>query len=114
MTLPLPPSINHYYRPGKGGSRYLSKAAHQYRKCVSDTVLINGIPKLGDVRLSMAAVLHMKTAGRADLDNRLKPLQDALEAAGVFDDDSQIDELHVLRGHPVQGGRCHVTLYRRD
>jgi crossover junction endodeoxyribonuclease RusA len=52
----------------------------------------------------------MRDRRAADLDNRLKALNDALEHAGVFDDDEQIDELHVTRGPIVKGGECFVMI----
>ena len=46
----------------------------------------------------MLIVVCYNTAARIDLDNRVKPLQDALAAAGAFANDEQIDDLHVRRG----------------
>jgi crossover junction endodeoxyribonuclease RusA len=46
----------------------------------------------------------------ADIDNRVKAALDALTHAGVYDDDSQIDELFVARGDIVKGGRCQVMV----
>lgn len=45
-----------------------------------------------------------------DLDNRVKAVQDALQEAGLFDNDSQIDHLEVKRGTIVQGGKCEVLI----
>jgi Holliday junction resolvase RusA-like endonuclease len=40
----------------------------------------------------------------------LKPLLDAMEHAGVYENDSQIDELHIIRHPPIKGGACSVVL----
>ena len=37
---------------------------------------------------------------KRDLDNILKALLDALTYAGVWEDDNQIDEIHIKRMHP--------------
>jgi Holliday junction resolvase RusA-like endonuclease len=35
---------------------------------------------------------------------------DSLCDAGVYDDDSQVDELHIIRGEPIKGGKIVVTI----
>ena len=47
---------------------------------------------------------------RRDLDNLLKCTQDSLAHAGVYEDDSQIDVLVVVRCNPVPSGRVTVRL----
>lgn len=44
-------------------------------------------------RLSVEIDAHPPDRRRRDLDNLQKPLLDALEYAGVYEDDSQIDRL---------------------
>jgi crossover junction endodeoxyribonuclease RusA len=58
----------------------------------------------------MAVRICMRDRRGSDLDNRMKALCDALEHAGVFDDDEQIDELLVTRGEIVKGGECRVMV----
>jgi len=45
-----------------------------------------------------------------DLDNLQKPVLDALEHAGVYEDDSQIDLLVTRRREVVQNGRLQVDV----
>ena len=47
---------------------------------------------------------------KRDLDNILKSLLDSLDHAGVFDDDEQIDELHVLRAGVEKPGNVAISL----
>jgi len=50
---------------------------------------------------------------RRDLDNLQKALCDALQHAGVYADDSQIDRLDVQRGPVVPGGKVIVQVTER-
>ena len=66
-------------------------------------------------RLKVSVWLHFARRGKADIDNRIKSLLDAmspnkdLDFKGAWLNDSQIDELHVFRGHPKPPlGRCVV------
>jgi crossover junction endodeoxyribonuclease RusA len=47
---------------------------------------------------------------RRDLDNLAKPTLDALEHAGVYEDDSQIDLLIIRRRDVVDGGRLEASV----
>ena len=67
------------------------------------------IPKLTG-RLWLVVYVHPRDRREIDIDNRVKALQDALQHAGVYENDSQIDDLHVKRGLIVQGGRMVVTI----
>jgi len=110
MVLPMPPSINHYYGSGKNGIRYLKKPAKVFRHEVA-VIAHKGSSRgvFGNARLAMRVDLHFGNGG--DLDNRLKGLLDALEYAEVFENDRQIDDLRIVRGHRVVGGRCEVKIW---
>ena len=100
ITLPWPPSVNHYWRH-VGARTLISKAGRQYREDVGAAVLearASGwdVPVLG--RLAVTILVRPPDKRRRDLDNLLKAPLDALEAAGVYDDDSQIDSLEIRRG----------------
>ena len=47
---------------------------------------------------------------RRDIDNVGKALLDALQHAGCFDDDEQIDVLHIERRTVIKGGACRVVV----
>lgn len=112
LTLPVPPTINHYYGVNKhSGGRYLKKRAKVYRHEVALLVHAAGFRgAFGKDKLVMRIDLYLPAGG--DLDNRLKSLLDALEYAELFENDSQIDDLRVVRGHKVKGGRCDVLIWR--
>jgi crossover junction endodeoxyribonuclease RusA len=50
------------------------------------------------------------TRRKSDLDNQFKAILDSLTAAGVWDDDSQIDELSIARKPVMKGGKIVVTV----
>lgn len=105
IELPLPPSMNCYWRR-TGNRTYLDKRALAFR----EAVLAADIPHFGGQRLCVKVVLHPRSKARCDLDNYLKPLLDALEHAGVMDDDEQVDQLEVRRGDVMPPGRLLVQI----
>jgi crossover junction endodeoxyribonuclease RusA len=109
LTLPLPPSVNRYWRQSPRGV-YLTQEAKDFRQKVAEIVAEREAIKFGSSRLFMAVRICMRDRRKGDVDNRLKGLCDALEHAGVFDDDEQIDELLVTRGPIVKGGECVVMV----
>lgn len=111
LTLPWPPSSNSYYR--RAGHRiYLSEAGRKYREKVAEIVAEAGQKQFG--RLAMFASLYPPNKRKFDCDNRIKALQDALQFAGVFDDDEQIDALAIFREEIVPGGMCKVVIVQAD
>lgn len=107
LTLPWPPSTNTYYR-NVAGKMLISAAGRAYRAAVADQVLIQrGAGQLAG-RLAVTIVAHVPDKRRRDLDNMLKSALDSLTHAGVWLDDSQIDELAIRRG-PV-GGMLKVSV----
>ena len=110
LNLPFPNSANTHWRHGRGMT-YVSKQGTEYRKQVK--ALTNGV-KMPEGRLEMHVTLHAPTKRAYDIDNRLKPLGDALQLAGVFEDDGLIDKITVERGQVIKGGKCLVTLTLRN
>lgn len=129
LWLPLPPTVNLYYvnftRVGKHGDKkgkvYTGRGISDDGQAFAAEVFRRvreghrAPPKLGG-RLALVVVVFPDGARvRFDLDNRLKPLQDALQKAGVFvDDDSQIDDLRIMRGPGQRGGGSVVVFSRFD
>ena len=115
ITLPWPPTVNTYWRHapiryGRGVVVYISKAGRAYRKTVGKMVLEQDAYKILTCRLSCLILASPPDARKRDLDNILKALLDAMEHAGVYENDEQIDDLHVLRAPPMKGGQVVVCL----
>lgn len=109
LELPFPPSINTYWRNFRG-HMVLSKAGRQYKQAVAEYVMDNNVPKFGDAKLKITLILQPRDKRKIDLDNRIKCVLDSLQEAGVFDDDFQVDDLHIMRGNQTPGGRILVTI----
>lgn len=115
LTLPFPPSINTYWRhiaKGKlAGRVLLSEKGREYRTEATGAMLsqLGRMPKLAG-RLAVTLAVNPPDRRRRDLDNMPKALLDALTHAQVILDDSQIDDLHIVRGAPTPGGCVVVSI----
>lgn len=109
FTLPLPPSLNHYYGQSRSGRRFIRAPGIKFRALVQDIVTEAGHATLAG-RLALFVAVYPATRAKQDLDNRSKALQDALTVAGVWLDDSQVDDLHLVRKEVIKGGRVMVVV----
>jgi crossover junction endodeoxyribonuclease RusA len=107
ITLPWPPSVNTYWRhPSKGalaGRTLVSEKGRAYRDAVQKLAQSEKWGGMGDARLSVQIDAYMPDKRRRDIDNVLKAALDSLTAAGVWDDDSQIDHLSIRRASTIGG-----------
>ncbi len=114
MLQGLPPTVNHFYRSARGGRRYKTPEGRVFQEA---TVLeIKGkarqrTPYTG--RVALHIIMTCRTQRRWDLDNRVKAVQDCIQAAGIIADDSQIDELVVLRERLPKIDRTRVIVMTR-
>lgn len=109
LELPFPPSVNVMWRRGRF-STYLSPDGRKYKEDVADYLVANQIPKFGDKPLKISMILRPRDKRKTDIDNRIKCVLDALESAGLFDDDYQVEDLHIVRGEPIKGGKMLVIV----
>lgn len=114
ITLPWPPSVNTYWRSVviHGRNKVLiSEKGRNYRKEVAWTLA--GCKKLtGLVRVEVEC--WMPDRRKRDLDNLFKAIGDSLTHAGVWDDDSQVDDLRIFRarkdGNLLIGGMVKIRI----
>ena len=117
LVLPMPPTVNHSSGPTAGGGRYLTPEHKAFRDEVTLRVVAAGSPRFADdARLTLDITLVPADRRKWDLDNRIKSLQDALQVSGVYADDSQIDELRIVRHDVVIPGEASavVTISERS
>ena len=98
LVLPFPPSINDYYMPvraGMGARIALRKNAREFREKAVQVLRNAGAPLEG--RLHVIVTLHAPS-GAPDVSNYAKGVLDALEHAGIFNNDNQVDHYEEKRG----------------
>ncbi|RKZ94836.1 MAG: hypothetical protein DRQ40_05060 [Gammaproteobacteria bacterium] len=111
IFLPFPPTVNHYYVKSRRGI-YISKKGRQFREKVADSIneQLPGVVIGDDDRLKVSVTLHPMDKRKRDVDNYNKALLDAITHAGLWGDDSQVDQLFNYRGEIVKGGMCVVKI----
>lgn len=108
LELPYPPSVNHYWGQA-GNHRFIGKKGKEFRERVMDAVNEAGIQAL-EGRLTVHVALYPPDRRKRDIDNVLKSLLDACEHAGCYENDSQIDELHIIRRDVIKDGACTIVI----
>ena len=113
FELPWPPSVNHYYRH-VGPRVLISRDGRKYREQVTGIISHLGIPKFKG-RIFLHAQFYPPDRRRRDLDNvGGKVLLDTLQAAGLFQDDSQIKRMLLEMHEPIENGLCCIKLKEMD
>lgn len=102
LNLPWPPSVNHYWRHTKN-RHYISKEGSQYCKIVGSSCFSFKKSFDESKRLAVNIKAFPPDRRKRDLDNLLKGLLDAIQKAGIYIDDNQIDMLSISRNSPLTG-----------
>jgi crossover junction endodeoxyribonuclease RusA len=110
LLLPYPPSMNHYWRR-VGPRTLISREGRTFRRNVCALLGGNGLPPVKG-RLALCMDAFPPDRRRRDLDNLQKPLLDALDHAGIYEDDGQIDLLITRRMEPKPDGKLIVRIDR--
>ena len=111
LHLPWPPTINSYYKVTQHGQRYLDVKVREFRSAV-ELAVHEQCPTLDKLTepLFMEVYLFPPDNRKRDLDNYMKGLLDALTEAGIWADDSLINQLHIYRGVTVKPGSVRVEI----
>lgn len=96
FRLPFPPSINTYWRHFRGRP-IISAKGREYGKTVAYSIGQQRQNETLTGRLAVTIHMTMPNKIRRDIDNFQKVALDALTHAGVWGDDSQIDDLRCVR-----------------
>lgn len=120
FRIPYPPSANAIWR-SVAGRVLLSAQGRDYRRRVA-AALIDQQTKLGFVagitkpatysgRITIEIDAYMPDRHKRDIDNLAKATLDALQAAGVYRNDNQIDRLTInRRAIDPPDGRLEITI----
>jgi crossover junction endodeoxyribonuclease RusA len=108
--LPFPPSINSFYSKTKNGV-FISKVGREYQTC-GIGLIREQLPAFERLegKLRMVVVLYPSDKRIRDLDNYMKPLLDTITKAGIWQDDSLVDQLFIYRGSIVKPGSVFVRI----
>lgn len=98
LTIPFPPTLNHNI--GRRGGRYYQSGEYKSFLTQVGWLWLKAVPRdwSKESRYSVVVELIYNTRRRYDVDNRVKPILDALTRAGTWNDDAQVDEILVVRG----------------
>lgn len=123
LTLPYPPSVNHYKDVGrivrtKNGRLYQQRFnSHETKRYIYEVWHLvqqkkaqEGLKSFDDATISLEVYVHPPDARKRDLDGILKVLCDSLQTAGCFNDDYQIALLTVRRCSIIKQGQIIVRI----
>lgn len=109
VILPYPPSANRMYRfPKKLGYPLLSKEGREYYKEIKSLVVWNDHIR-GPAQVWLG--ITMPDRRKRDIDNVVKPILDALTKAGIWKDDSQVQDLRVTKLGVLKPGQVRVIIW---
>ena len=94
FVLPYPPSVNTYWRR-RGSQYYISDKGQKYRKDVQQIIR--------QLKLDIFTKSRLRIKVIADV-------PDSLIHAGFAEDDEQFDDIRVIRGVKVPGGRLGIKI----
>jgi crossover junction endodeoxyribonuclease RusA len=104
LELPYPPTVNTYWRR-KGRQVFITPRGQLFRESVWLIAKAKRIQPIAG-RLSVELDMYPPDQRQRDIDNVCKAVLDALQHAGVYEDDGQIDRLLVQRRSIIAGGKA--------
>lgn len=109
LEIPYPPSTNRYYRNVQGRT-LISREGRAFREQVCLQLASGGRKPPTQGRIALCMDAFPPDRRRRDLDNLQKPSLDAMQHAGVYQDDSQVDLLITRRCEPSDQPHIHVRI----
>lgn len=114
LTLPWPPTVNTYWKPViKAGHAVLclSKQGEDFRRASIVAARSQGVSaRRVDGAVSVTIMAYPPNRRKRDVDNILKATLDAITHIGIWDDDSQVETLHVRRMLPEGEARVEIDI----
>lgn len=109
LELPTPPSVNNAWTNVPGTGRVRSPGYRRWHKQAFDEL---GLQSPGRIHGKFAVVINVaRIKGRADVDNRIKPILDLL-AGTVTDDDANCERVSAGWSDDLEPGRVTVIVRR--
>lgn len=99
IEIQVPPSINNAFANAAKG-RVKTRDYKAWRDSVGWAIK-SEVPASKRVAGPFAVWINLPCALAGDIDNRIKPIVDALVASGRVDDDQHMTEVHVCRAAPT-------------
>ncbi len=106
VRLPVPPSANTMWRR-VGNKTLLSKKYREWRGSGQLNILEQGFTELRIGGPLSVDITCKRPRKNCDIDNRIKPVLDLLQAAGVIEDDKHVMEV-TARWGDVEGAEVRV------
>jgi crossover junction endodeoxyribonuclease RusA len=119
ITLPYPPSVNSYKKAGRltttlSGKvfqpRVNTEATKRFYFEVWKHVRVANIKCFGGDPVCLEMDIYPPDKRKRDIDNGIKPVLDALQHAGLYDDDNQVMRLLVTRCEILKGGQIVIRI----
>lgn len=110
LTLPYPPSVNHYLKRGRSGV-YLTPEARAFKDEAALVARLAGVEPLAGALVVVLDIYRPRRVG--DIDGVLKLALDCLNGV-AWTDDRQIVELHVCRYDDKRNPRLELVVWRKD
>lgn len=119
IELPWPPSVNHYKQLGrlvqtKSGKIFQARVNSDVTKKYFLEVLVaikqRGVKSFHSSTISVEVYVYPPDKRKRDIDGILKVLLDAMQHAGLYDDDVQIARLYVERRDIIKKGKVIVRI----
>ncbi|PHM57003.1 RusA family crossover junction endodeoxyribonuclease [Xenorhabdus sp. KK7.4] len=113
LKLPWPPGNNHLYAVVRGRKIKSDKDRKYTELIIQQIKLANQQYQLSG-RLRIEIVANPPDRRNRDLDNLFKAPLDSLTQSGVIADDSLIDDIRMVRGDVIKGGRLDVQIWELE
>lgn len=119
VTLPIPPTINHYWKHAARWSPeqqrsivtvYTTAEGKAYAQALRNLMLERKAWYYSEEPLHLRVLICFDNDRVQEVDNRIKPLQDALAFAGVYKNDKQVKIVEARQGPKLKPPCCIVWL----
>ncbi len=118
LTLPYPPTVNHYWKSSVkrvtgNKSRVITRVSDEGKAFAEQVFwLVREQKAYKKLKADLKLVIHVYVPDRRrrDIDNLSKSLFDAMQKAGVYEDDTQIKDFRMIHSGIVKGGKVLLSI----